>query len=365
MSKLHSAAVEAYSKDFSRLVCDSFYAQNTVATGKEVLNFTPVGQVNSFVISALFEKWKADAQAFKSPYFDFEQLEVKNALQVFMNTASMHIAVKRQDLEPLVCNAAQQTLYLTLDPRYFFDDFFRNQPNFTLSAEAAKSIFKYTQINKYIPSGVLERMGDKDFVYANQAVTWLNEILDLKAPENTDVVIGKFCEVVALNPSQLTRRQPVTPPAPTEPEPAVSFFDLVPDTEKTNAEKTTEMPSAPSASTAQERQIIGEVLANTAPESLNDVLRNSQKVMDVETVNRQPLENIVRGIPMYQKIMFIHQLFSGNTSAYEAAISELDKVENYGQARDLIQYKYASQYLWDMTGETVSELMELVKRRFA
>ena len=362
MSKLHPAAVDAYAQDFARLVCDSFFGQKTVASGKEILNFTPVGQVNSFVVSALFEKWKADAQGFKSPYFDFEQLEVKNALQVFMNTVSQHIAVKRRDLEPLLSDAVRQTLHLTFDPRHFFDDFFRNQPNFTLSKEAANALLKYTQINKYVPKGILNQMEAKEFVYANQAVTWLNEIIDQKAPENTEPVVSKFSEIMALNPALLTKRvAAVVPVAVEAPEPVVSFFDLSHDSP--NGFMAEEAPAPPM--TMPERQMVGEVPANTAPESLNDVLRNTHKVDEVETVNRQPLENIVRGIPMYQKIMFIHQLFSGNTAAYEAAITELDRVESYGQARDLIQYKYASQYLWDMTGDTVSELMELVKRRFA
>ncbi len=84
-----------------------------------------------------------------------------------------------------------------------------------------------------------------------------------------------------------------------------------------------------------------------------------------EAFHRAPIESIGKSISLNQKFRFINQLFSGSSTSYAQAIDELDQMENYGQALDLISYRYASQYLWDMSSDEVSELVEILKRRFA
>ncbi len=107
-----------------------------------------------------------------------------------------------------------------------------------------------------------------------------------------------------------------------------------------------------------------------AAPTLNDVLREkpsnaAEPVTVAETFHRAAIESIGRSISLNQKFRFINQLFNGNTSAYNQAIEEIDTLNNYGQALDLISYRYASQYLWDMSSDEVSELVEILKRRFS
>ncbi len=112
---------------------------------------------------------------------------------------------------------------------------------------------------------------------------------------------------------------------------------------------------------------VGPGPTDTAP-SLNDTLRESapaEPITIAETFHRAQIESIARSISLNQKFRFINQLFNGNTSAYNQAIEEIDTLNNYGQALDLISYRYASQYLWDMSSDEVSELVEILKRRFA
>jgi len=102
--------------------------------------------------------------------------------------------------------------------------------------------------------------------------------------------------------------------------------------------------------------------------TLNDTLREAASVEPVsvaETFTRTAIESIARSISLNQKFRFINQLFNGDSSAYNQAIEEIDALDNYGQALDLISYRYASQYLWDMSSDEVSELVEILKRRFA
>ena len=101
--------------------------------------------------------------------------------------------------------------------------------------------------------------------------------------------------------------------------------------------------------------------------TLNDTLRgaaSAEPITVAETFTQAPIESVGRSISLNQKFRFINQLFNGNSSAYNQAIEEIDTLDNYGQALDLISYRYASQYLWDMGSDEVSELIEILKRRF-
>jgi hypothetical protein len=119
--------------------------------------------------------------------------------------------------------------------------------------------------------------------------------------------------------------------------------------------------------TTQTDRVAGAPEPSQTP-SLNDTLREAapaEPVTVAETFTRTPIESVARSISLNQKFRFINQLFNGNSSAYNQAIEEIDTLANYGQALDLISYQYASQYLWDMSSDEVSELVEILKRRFA
>jgi hypothetical protein len=121
------------------------------------------------------------------------------------------------------------------------------------------------------------------------------------------------------------------------------------------------------ASASTER---GQVAASSEPHpvpTLNDTLRESASAEPetvAETFTRAPIDSVARSISLNQKFRFINQLFNGNSSAYNQAIEEIDSLDNYGQALDLISYRYASQYVWDTNSDEVSELVEILKRRF-
>jgi hypothetical protein len=79
---------------------------------------------------------------------------------------------------------------------------------------------------------------------------------------------------------------------------------------------------------------------------------------------RMAMDSINKSISLNQKFRFINQLFNGNTMSYNSAMDELDKTEDYSQALDLVSYRYAAQYLWDMSSDEVGELVDILKRRF-
>jgi len=420
-NKFNTNALTEYSKSYARRIAADFYQQHSTISGQQILSLTPISQINLFVVSALSDKWQTDAEKFRSPYFDFSHVEVQEALQHFMNVVSQHISVRREHLEPLLADAVRRTIIMIFDPRAYFDDLLRSQPEFTLTASAIKQINRYTKINQFVPAYLAQRMNGKPFIYVNQALTYLDEALTQRAHEleHYDKFVALFSEKVPMDVAALLRShvpdgfpaaparsffdaatESALPPAPMVPPDAVPA-DVAPATapqpDPTPAPVAVDESSSggsmflgdvsgpePVAPTAYPSQLptgalsepsstdIGlsgrtESPAEQTP-SLNQTLRETavaEPVTVAETFNRAPIESVARSISLNQKFRFINQLFNGNTNAYNQAIEEIDSLDNYGQALDLISYRYASQYLWDMSSDEVSELVEILKRRFA
>ena len=416
-NKFNANVLTEYSKSYARRTAADFYQHHATISGQQILSLTPINQINLFVVSSLSDKWRADTEKFRSPYFDFTNVEVQEALQNFMNVVSSHISVRREQLEPLLADATRRTIIMIFDPRAYFDDMLRSQPDFTLTADVLKQISRYTKINHFIPAHLTQRMNGKPFVYVNQALTYLEEALTQRGHEleHYDKFVALFSEKVPMNvPALLRSHVPDSIPAA----PARSFFDTVaepavPPAPLVPAEATPEdvapaipprpdltatTPAGDSASggpiflngdggpepvapISQPSQLPTGAISQPTPTdhpqpivpadlvpTLNDTLReatSTEPITIAETFHQAPIESIGRSISLNQKFRFINQLFNGNTNAYNQAIEEIDALNNYGQALDLISYRYASQYLWDMSSDEVSELVEILKRRYA
>ncbi|MGV3557403.1 hypothetical protein [Larkinella arboricola] len=396
-NKFNSSSLTEYCKSYARKVAGEFFAHHTVISGQELLKLSAVSQVNLFVISTLSEKWRSDAERFRSPYFDFEHPDVRQAMQVFMNTVSQHISVRRDHLEPLLAEATRRTLVLLFDPRYYFDDILRNQSDFSLSAETAHQLTRYTQINKFVPAAIEERMKGKSSVYVNQALNWLDEILMQRGREleKPDKYIPLFSEKVLLDPGVLLRKASYEHvPQPTVFTPNKSFFDtdiettvppvplaapssngfepvvnLAPPDSESSVRPLFLDDSGPAAEPAAPSMQPSQMPTHTSDVSTLEVSPKTEEpagpVTIGETFYRAPIESISKSISLNQKFMFINQLFNGSAASYNEAIEQLDHATSYEQAHDLVTNRYSAQYSWDMNSDEVGMLVEILKRRFA
>ena len=108
-SNINHAFIADYSKSFAQKLLQSFFSPGkSFVNGEELLSFTEIQQLNYFILKGLFSKWKEEINNLKSPYFDYEQEEVKEALKEFMNILSKHILVDKDDLSPLVEEAVKK-----------------------------------------------------------------------------------------------------------------------------------------------------------------------------------------------------------------------------------------------------------------
>ena len=217
-NKFNANALTEYSKSYARRIASDFYQSHSVISGQQILSLTPISQINLFVISTLSEKWRADAEKFRSPFFDFTDADVQEALQNFMNVVSQHISVRREHLEPLLVDAVRRTIVMTFDPRSYFDEIVRSQPDFTLTADALKHVTRYTKINQFIPAYLAQRMNGKSFIYVNQALNYLDEAFTQRGHEleHYDKFVALFSEKVPMDVSALLRSHvpDSIPPAP-------------------------------------------------------------------------------------------------------------------------------------------------------
>lgn len=419
-NKLNLSAVERYSKAYAARVCDEFFAQNNTITGKQILSLCNVQQANLLTIRALFEKWQGDTQRLRSPYFDFTAPEVQQALKNFMNIVSQFISVKREQFEPLLVDSVGETLVLILEPQTFYKELMRDLPNFRFTQENAAPLAKYIQINKQVLPGLVEKLNGKEFVFANQAMAWIDE-MPITA-ENPEKYLSLFAQKVAIpdellptkavsvsevisNPSSasffdLELSKPVveeksytpppvvTPPPVYIPEPKVQEYNAYMEPPKyveppkpepvkevvierpvpvfeqklsSVTSKVNESTYDKSPSKELEEMRLNERLASEQ-KSLNDQTKANRTILDHHQNNR--IEGINSAISLNQRFLFTNNLFGGNIQAFSNALDEIELCKDFSEAKELILKKYVPRYLWDITGAEAEEFIEIVKRRF-
>lgn len=375
-NSLNINALNQYAARFTATVLNEAYRNQAVIKGSELLKLTPVRQVNLGILNRLFDQWKNTALAFRSIYFDFENEDVKTALQTFMNTVSQNIAVRRNDLEPLFVESVKDTIVLLYTPESYFEEKLRAMPESTFTPENAQQLIKYTQIHNGIAKALSQRLEDSssDSVYMTQVIGWLYEIkTNTELLDDVAPIVSQFSEILPLDSIELL------PPAPsssfstsaaTRNEPK-SFFDSA--FSEIDPKKPVSIPTAPTAPQRAEPglAILSEIVSKTNSNE-RDSLNNRFKVEVPKATEESRyanvqvrVENIAGSIPLGQRFMFVNQLFSKNAEHFDKAIYELDMVKSYEEAENLIWHRYASKYAWDVNGEAVQALLAIIKRKFS
>ena len=376
--KLDLLAIEKYGQQYATKVCDDFFNRTATINGQQILKLSNLAQVNMFVVSDLFERWKADTETFKSPFFNFEHEEIKVALKTFMNSASQHIMVKREDFEPMLSKAVNKTLILLLDPSKHFDEYVRDSPDFMFTKDRLAQLAKYTKINGQVAKAMTDKMAEENKVYVTTALGWLSEI-DAKGDyENPDKYLEMLSATVPLQKYSFVKS---TAKKVIEDNSSMkmqqSFFDIDPDDDEIDDEDA----PLPTVAQVQAKFEAEEPMANIklpGLERLNDTFTD-----DLPTVNdllkreiigsgtplsdlafNRPIKSIVDGISLNQKFVFIGRLFEGDINSYNKAVEELDNCLNFSEAKNLMNKALAPKYNWIMAAEEANDFLEVVGRKF-
>jgi hypothetical protein len=317
--KISLEAIALYGDAYAEKKLDLFFADKKKISGQEILSFSDVQQVNLFIIRELFKTWREELKKLKSPYFDYAHADVKEALDVFMNTLSKHISVDRQYFAPLLKKSVSQTLLVIFNPYDYFS-MILSGPNNKMDVASFREEMKYLRINNAPLEILLERLDEKDVREAsgNEAFSILDTILEEVnfTPEDPDDYISRFNAVVKLNSTKFYIQKPA------EPEPI-----------------TTPLP---------EITTLHDSLLQQPRPTLADNFRKIDRIKDRLTIN--------------QKFMFTKVLFRGDFESFSRAIEELDTFPDMNTATKYLDKFYSD---WDKESEEFNEFLEMLEKRFS
>jgi len=348
--KISLEAIALYGDTYADKVLKGFFSSKDKITGSEILKLCNIQQINLFIVKELFRAWKEETKKLKSPYFDFDNEEVKEALENFMAILSQNILIDQNHFNPLLKKAVSQTLMVVFDPYDFFSMIITGKNN-KLEVAPFREEIKYLKVNKAPLERMLQKLEEKGVkeVSGNEAFAILDVILEEVnfTPEDVEEYIEKFSEVVPLNPARfyVSKNPEYKTPTP-KPQPPPQEF--TPTAIRQDQPARTNQPKANIA----QQQTLPIVQANTPRESKPSSIASNLKI-----------DKIKDNLTINQKFMFTKVLFHGDFELFSKAIDRLDQFNNINTALRYIEDEYAS--TWDNESEEFHEFMELVERRFA
>jgi hypothetical protein len=365
------------SSEFAKVVSNEFFKDKNLISGSEIINLTEIKQLNLFIIKELYGKWKEELAKIKSPYFDYESQEVKKALDDFMNVLSRNISVNKENFESLLNSATQNTLLMFNDPKQYFNEEMRNLPNFKLEKEWLQEVGKFYVDYNWLLREMLSRLNGLQFVYANEAIDWINDLIIPETIEDHSKCMNEIVKISGVNVSNKSSNQGSNS----------SFFDSLNSIsdQKTserfvNTIKNQEGYFAPES-------LVSETIKMEAPSIVSEVSKSKQeksesfvKLDENITLHQKMQENnesslsdfhqkrkidsLKGNISLNQKFLFTNNLFGGNSEIFTNAILELEDCNNFSEAKEQMLKKYLPQFKWDLSSPEAEEFFDLLKRRF-
>ncbi len=385
-NKLNRPAIERYARDFASKQVNTFFGRHQTADGQQLLDLTPIRQVNMFVLKALYDRWQQEAQKLRSPYFDYQHPEVKEGMQRFLNVLSQHIAVGRNDLEPLLVQATADTLVLALAPVVYFSEETERNARPVITVVRLKEISKYVELNNALIRQVIRELeSDRKEVFAGEAVRFFHKARQENALRLADPneLLKAFSQVLGVQLADLTvddgtsalpeNRRPVVPPDAQRAEPSPTAAEMPAPEPAPERAPVPESSPAPVPATEADASAVAAPAKPTPPDNtpskpqtLHEKLSKETPPADslAERLQKQPIESIRQAIPIHQKFMFINELFQGDNVTWAVAVNELEESVSLEQAHQLLREKYAPRYAWNLEAAPATELMAIVERKF-
>lgn len=322
-NNLNFSAIELYSRKALNPFLEKYFKGDKV-TGQEILLLSPIEQVNLFIIQQLFAKWHEENSKLKSPFFDYKNANVQEALKAFMAKLSQHILVSKEDLTPLVLQAISNAIFYVMAPvQYLEQKYFQSEKKY--SAEELKNLFKYLKAHPKLAIYLKEHSDEWGDKKGSELITLVktefgNNYNDIVVENNLAHLLNG---VLPVNPSD--------------------FHYAEPSKNKSNT-----------------------LTDNFQPEQLtiNDLVVKEQKETPLNLHTKNKVVDIRSAMSINQKIMFTKSLFNGDNAAFENAMSLADSSDSYEKAVNLIIDHYSIRFNWEIDSLEVNELFDLIGRKF-
>lgn len=383
--KYSQPKLEEYGRRLAAQLCERHFGPQPGAMldGPAVLRFTPVRQVNLFVVQQLLAKWTEEMANLRSPYFDFEDAEVRQALTQFMNVLSRRIRLGREAFEPLLARAVTDTLRVAADPVVGFDEKLLHGRAAATKEQLLEGV-RYIDVEKPLFQGFLESLAATTALPQEELLKQFRQYQEAnyQTLHPLETVVNELSALLPLSEIDLREREEeATMPAPAAP--AAATPPVAPQPVPVAPAATAPQASAPEPSVAPKQPehvrpaVAAEMPAPAAAEKplyeklktertsppLAETLRTERTAATL--AEKAPkVESLREAISINQRFGFINELFNGENMEYHAAIQKLDAMPDAATARRYVQEDLAQQYGWVRKEEHVNKLLRLIDRKF-
>lgn len=352
-NKLNYNSIEAYSAAYTKKLINSFFSMEETINGKQILSLSNINQVNLLIIKNLFQKWKKETGKLQSPFFDYDNAEVKKALQHFMNVLSNNITIRKNNFEPLLKKSVTDAIFLIFSPYVFYSKEINHPERTRISLDDLLEIGKYIKVNKLLLDKLILQFRDQDIkeVFNDEGISIFNEVYENTelAPISWDEYFTQFSKVHPLSMDIIfddaqheSLDEDFAKPLVKDPEKEATIRKKKEFEEIKNLNERFHKPQT----------TLHEQLASKPASTLSDLHQKNK------------IESIKKYITLNQKFMFINELFSGNQTEYQEALEKLESSSNRREALAVLQ-PYQKKHQWDDEADEAMEFMEIVSKRFS
>ena len=365
-AQINGNYLEKYAISYSELVCDQFFSRRKFITGQEIIQLTPSTQVNFFIIKRLFELWQEELGKLKgSPYFDYRDIAVHEALTQFMNVLSRRIKVERIHLAGILQDAVQDAIQVATDPLTFYQTELAKAPAGKIN-EYIKENKKYFKWNESLVIGLIDKTGiGLDFESYQQAILANFQSLkdSLDSPKELlatlgDTLIFDLEEYWGQSTGLEETEDDTGPEFEAEDESLV--FELE---EEMGQEDLIQLPEETLPKPQPEKS---EVVAtsSTTGKSLDAAHLRSIFASEFYRGMKGILGELTDSLTLNQRFMFTKELFDGNSDLLRHALKSVDEAPSFEAAVELINARFVGELGWNIESEEVREFMQQVYRKF-
>ena len=375
-NKWNLSEIQNTSKAFAEVVSEEYFKTKENINGSEIIGLTEVKQLNLFILKELFEKWQLEISSLKSPYFNYDEPEVQKALEDFMNILSRHISVNKDNFKSLLEKAAKRTIELFAEPKVYFAEEMRNLPDFKLTSNWLTKNGKFFNDYNWVLRELLTKLNGVDFIYANEAIDFINQQFDDNKIENHSTELADINKIAGLNVSSVTANNPYQ-----------SFFDSIEEYKMTKPQMVAqEVVIEPEVEVLVDDEPITEIRLTQVQEKIESVVVENRVTRTIEKETKvtlhesmqlssdgsslsdfhqkRKIDSIKENISLNQRFLFINNLFGSDSSIFNTAIDELEQSKSFSEAKDKMIKKYMPKYNWDLNSPEAEEFFDILKRRF-
>ena len=148
-------------KAILKKITNNSLIKNEHFSGKEILEYTDIYQINLFILKNIFEEWEQNIKKNKSSYFNYDSEEVRYISREYSNILSKNISINDIQINDLALDAIQDYILLILKPFEFFSKEFERFDN-KISIKNIEKRKKYYKTNDNVYSHIIDTIKKKN-----------------------------------------------------------------------------------------------------------------------------------------------------------------------------------------------------------